>query len=153
MGLNIISGTSTRSRYGRGGARQPIAEINMTPFIDVMLVLLIIFMISAPMLTVGVKVDLPKASAGALNDKVDPLEVRVMHDKIMLQDQVVTLSSLADHLNAVAQNKKDTPIHLRADRSLSYEQVMQVISAVRQAGFTKLALVSEQPTAAAPQVP
>jgi len=146
MGLNIISGTSTRSRYGRGGSRQPIAEINMTPFIDVMLVLLIIFMISAPMLTVGVKVDLPKASASALNDKVDPLEVRVMKDRIMIQDQVVTIGNLAVQLTAIAQNKKDTPIHLRADRSLPYEQVMQVISAVRNAGFTKLALVSEQPT-------
>jgi biopolymer transport protein TolR len=153
MGLNLISGTQSRGRYGSGGARQPIAEINMTPFIDVMLVLLIIFMISAPMLSVGVKVDLPKASASALNDKVDPLEVRVMKDKIMIQDQVVTMSSLATQLNAVAQNKKDTPVHLRADRSLSYEQVMQVISAVRNAGFTKLALVSEQPTGAAPATP
>ncbi len=146
MGLNLISGTSSRGRYGRGGARQPIAEINMTPFIDVMLVLLIIFMISAPMLTVGVKVDLPKANAAALNEKADPLEVRVMQGKIMLQDQVVTLDSLAQHMNAIAQNNKDVPIHLRADRNLSYEQVMQVIAAVRQAGFTKLALVSEQPT-------
>lgn len=150
MGLNLISGTATRGRYGRGGARQPINEINMTPFIDVMLVLMIIFMISAPMLTVGVKVDLPKASAGALNDKKDPLEIRVMAGRIMIQDQVVTLATLAERMNAIAQNKKDIPVHLHADRALPYEQVMQVISAVRNAGFTKLALVSEQPTPAAP---
>ena len=149
MGLNVISGTSSRSRYGRGGSRQPINEINMTPFIDVILVLLIIFMISAPMLSVGVKVDLPKVGAAALNEKVDPLEVRVFRDKIMLQDQEVTLANLGSHLDAIAQNRKDVPIHLRADRSLPYEQVMQVISTVRNAGFTKLALVSEQPGAPA----
>lgn len=148
MGLNLISGDQTRGRYGRGGSRRPINEINMTPFIDVMLVLLIIFMISAPMLSTGVKVDLPKVGGPSLNDPTQPLEVRVLHDKILIQDQPVKLDELAARLAAIADNKKDTPIHLRADRQLPYEQVMQVISTVRQAGFTKLALVTEQPSAA-----
>ena len=145
MGLNLISGDQSRGRYGRGGSRRPINEINMTPFIDVMLVLLIIFMISAPMLSTGVKVELPKAGAPAISEKTDPLEVRVMAGRILIQDQPVKLSELSVRLAAIAQNKKDTPIHLRADRQLPYQEVMQVIAAVRQAGFTKLALVTEQP--------
>jgi len=146
MGLNLISGAQTRSRYGRGGSRRPINEINMTPFIDVMLVLLIIFMISAPMLSTGVKVQLPKAGAPAIDEKVQPLEVRVLPGgKILLQDQPVKLNELAARLTAIGQNKTDTPVHLRADRQLPYQEVMQVIAAVRGAGFTKLALVTEQP--------
>lgn len=145
MGLNLISGEASRGRYGRGGSRRPINEINMTPFIDVMLVLLIIFMISAPMLSTGVKVELPKAGAPSINEKSDPLEVRVFRDKILIQNQPVKLNELATRMQAIAENKKDTPVHLRADRTLPYEQVMQVIAAVRGAGFTKLALVTEQP--------
>lgn len=148
MGLNLISGSADRARYGRGGSRKPINEINMTPFIDVVLVLLIIFMISAPMLSTGVKVDLPRAGGAGLNDKQSPLEVRVTNGKIYLQDQPIKLNELAARLNAIAENKAETPIHLRADRNLPYEQVMQVISAVRGAGFAKLALVTEQPAAA-----
>lgn len=149
MGLNLISGSADRGRYGRGGSRKPINEINMTPFIDVVLVLLIIFMISAPMLSTGVKVDLPRAGGAGLNDKQSPLEVRVTKGQIYLQDQPIPLNQLATKLSAIAENKAETPIHLRADRNLPYEQVMQVISAVRGAGFAKLALVTEQP--AAPQ--
>ncbi|HCM84412.1 MAG TPA: biopolymer transporter ExbD [Alphaproteobacteria bacterium] len=147
MGLNLISGTADRSRYGRGGARRPINEINMTPFIDVVLVLLIIFMISAPMLSTGVKVDLPRAGGAGLNDKKNPLEVRVTRGQIYLQDQPIKLADLAARLTAIAENKAETPVHLRADRTLPYEQVMQVISTVRGAGFAKLALVTEQPSA------
>ena len=145
MGLNLISGQALRGRYGRGGSRQAINEINMTPFIDVMLVLLIIFMISAPMLSTGVSVDLPRAPAPALNDKKDPLEVRITRDAVYLQNQPIKMNELAARLAAIADNKKETPVHIRADRQLPYERVMQIIGAVRQAGFAKLALVSEQP--------
>jgi biopolymer transport protein TolR len=150
MGLNLISGEASRGRYGRGGSRRPVNEINMTPFIDVILVLLIIFMISAPMLSTGVAVDLPKAGTPALQDKKDPLQLRVTRDKIYLQDQPIKLSELAARLSAIAENKTETPIHLRADRQLPYEQVMQVIAAVRGAGFQKLALVTDQPGQTAP---
>lgn len=146
MGLNLISGEASRSRYGRGGSRRPMNEINMTPFIDVMLVLLIIFMISAPMLSTGVKVDLPRAGGAGLNDKQAPLEVRVTKGQIYLQNQPIKLNELGARLSAIAENKAETPVHLRADRTLPYEQVMQVISTVRGAGFAKLALVTEQPS-------
>ncbi len=150
MGVNLISGQSSggRSRYGRGGSRRPINEINMTPFIDVVLVLLIIFMISAPMLTQGVAVDLPKAGAPALKDPKQPLEIRVMPGQIILQEQAVQLNQLAARLAAIKDSRADTPVHLRADKKLPYDQVMQVISLIKQAGFTKLALVTEQPSQA-----
>lgn len=152
MAVNLVSGGSDhgRSRYGRG-SRRPINEINMTPFIDVVLVLLIVFMISAPMMTVGVAVDLPKAGAAALQDKKQPLEISITPRQLMLQDKAISLRDLPARLKAIAVENKDTAIHIRADKTLSYDQVMQVIGMVRQSGLTKLALItSPQSDAPAP---
>ncbi len=141
--MNLVSGASDHGgrRYGRG-SRRAINEINMTPFIDVVLVLLIVFMISAPMMTVGVAVDLPKAGAAALQDKKQPLELSITAKQVMLQDKAVSLKDLPARLQAIAAENKDAAIHIRADKTLPYEQVMQVIGMVRQAGLTKLALIT-----------
>ena len=148
MGVNLVSGAGNTHGGGRRRRRRAAAmsEINMTPFIDVVLVLLIIFMVSAPMLTTGVPVDLPKVGASALKDKTEPLEVRVLKGKIMLQDKDVTLPQLVSQLKALAKENKDVPVHLRADRTLPYQDVMEVITTVRQGGFNKLALVSDAAT-------
>lgn len=146
MGVNLVSGSG--NSYGTRRTRRRHAamnEINMTPFIDVVLVLLIIFMVSAPMMTAGVPVDLPKVGAAALKDPEEPIEVRVLKNRILIQDNDVTLAQLSDKLKALGKEKKDTPVHLRADRNLPYEQVMQVITTVRQSGFTKLALIADNP--------
>ena len=145
MGASLGSSGGAGRASGRGGRRRhtAMAEINMTPFIDVVLVLLIIFMVSAPMLSTGVPVDLPKAGAPALKDKAEPIEVRVLKNRIMIGEKDVALPQLTAQLKALSKENPDTPIYLRADRTLPYEQVMQIITTVRQGGFTKLALLSD----------
>lgn len=140
MGANLSSGGR-----GRGYRRQQFTDINVTPFVDVMLVLLIIFMVTAPMLTAGVTVDLPKSDAQPLPGTDEPLSVSIEKDgDIFIQETKVKLEDLAEKLTAIVGEKKDTRIFVRGDEGIDYGTVMQVIGVINRAGLLKVALVSEQ---------
>ncbi len=145
---------SGRARERRLGRYRPLAEINVTPLVDVMLVLLIVFMVTAPLMTSGVPVDLPKTSAAPLNQDADPLTVSVNAEgKIFLQDAEATLPELVSKLQAIADNKSDRRIFVRGDKGIAYGRVLEVMATITQGGFTKVALLAEQAgaPAAAPQ--
>ncbi|MAI49386.1 MAG: protein TolR [Rhodospirillaceae bacterium] len=136
-----------RGRRSRRGAYIPMSEINVTPMVDVMLVLLVVFMVSAPLMTVGVPVDLPKTDATQMVGQDEPLVVSVNAKGIVfLQDTEVTLEQLAPRLLAITQNKKDTRIFVRGDKAIAYGQVMEVMGTVNLAGFTRVALLTQLPS-------
>jgi biopolymer transport protein TolR len=141
---------------GRGigaGARRgyrPMSEINVTPMVDVMLVLLVVFMVTAPLLTAGVPVDLPKTQAAQLTGQDEPLVVSI--DKtggVFLQDHAIELAQLGPRLAAITQSRKDARIFVRGDKSIAYGRIMEVMGAVNHAGFAKVSLVAEIPAEAA----
>ncbi|HXT78398.1 MAG TPA: protein TolR [Acetobacteraceae bacterium] len=135
---------SLNTRNGRGRYR-PLAEINVTPLVDVMLVLLIIFMVTAPLMTSGVSVDLPKTNAQPLNNDSEPLTVSIdAQGQIFLQDQAVELSDIVPKLQAIAQNNPERRIFVRGDKDLAYGRIMEVMGTITQGGFTKVALLAEQ---------
>lgn len=121
-----------------------MSEINVTPFVDVMLVLLIVFMVTAPLLTVGVPVDLPKTKAPALGQDKEPLSITVAKDgKIYLQKEVVTQDALVPKLQAISQNGYDQRIFVRGDKTVAYDRVMVVMGLLASAGFTHIGLVTD----------
>jgi biopolymer transport protein TolR len=121
-----------------------MSEINVTPFVDVMLVLLIVFMVTAPLLTVGVPVDLPKTRAPALGQDKEPLSVTVSKDgKIYLQKEVVAEEALVPKLQAISQNGYDQRIFVRGDKTVDYGRVMVVMGLLASAGFTHIGLVTD----------
>ena len=121
-----------------------MSEINVTPFVDVMLVLLIVFMVTAPLLTVGVPVDLPKTKAPALGQDKEPLSITVAKDgKIYLQKEVVTADALVPKLQAISQNGYDQRIFVRGDKTVAYDRVMVVMGLLASAGFTHIGLVTD----------
>jgi biopolymer transport protein TolR len=141
-----ISAADTPSRRGTWRRRRPMAEINVTPFVDVMLVLLIVFMVTAPLLTVGVPVDLPEAKAKALSQPEEPLVISIDSSGVVfIQETEVALEKLVPRLAAITDNKPDTRIYLRGDKTVDYGRIMDVMARVNSAGFTRLALVSELP--------
>ena len=130
-------------RRGRGRIR-PMAEINVTPFVDVMLVLLIVFMVTAPLLTVGVPVDLPKTRAQALSQDREPLSVTIgKNGRIYLQNTPVEEDDLVPRLTAIAANGYDQRIFVRGDKSVDYGKVMDVMARISAAGFTHIGLVTD----------
>ena len=138
-------------RGGRGRYR-PMSEINVTPLVDVMLVLLIIFMVTAPLMTSGVNVDLPKTSAAPINADTKPITVTIKGDgSLYLGDEVVTTDDLVARLQAAAQNDPSHRIFVRGDQHIDYGRVMQVMGTITSGGFTKVALLAEQPSADAPK--
>ncbi len=129
-----------------------MSDINMTPFVDVMLVLLIVFMITAPLLTVGVPVDLPEADAPTLNEPEEPLVVTVgAEGTIYVQETEVTLDRLIPLLLAVTDRNRDLRVYVRGDRSLSYGRIMEVMGHIAGAGFTRVALIADLPKVEAGQ--
>jgi biopolymer transport protein TolR len=129
---------------GRGRYR-PMGEINVTPLVDVMLVLLIVFMVTAPMMTSGVNVDLPKTDAKPLNTDAKPITVSINADgKIYLGDEAVELPDLVGRLTGQAENDMGRRIYVRGDKAIPYGQVMQVMATIAQGGFTKVALLAQQ---------
>ncbi|WPZ36919.1 protein TolR [Thalassobaculum sp. OXR-137] len=133
--------------HGRGRRRNPpLSEINVTPFVDVMLVLLIVFMVTAPLLTVGVPVDLPKTKAAQLTDEVEPLVVTVRADgSLFLQESAIGRDELVPKLLAVAGANPELRIFVRGDKSIAYGSVMEVMGQISSAGFTRVALLAELP--------
>ena len=145
--MAMMSGNGGRGRRNRRGSYVPMSEINVTPMVDVMLVLLVVFMVSAPLMTVGVPVDLPKTDASQMVGQDEPLVVSV-NDKgeVFLQETKITLEQLVPQLVAITQNKKDTRIFVRGDKAIAYGQVMEVMGTVNLAGFTRVALLTQLPT-------
>ena len=134
---------------GRGGRRRrsrPMAEINVTPMVDVMLVLLIIFMVAAPLLTVGVPIELPKTAAAPLpSEQEEPLTIALTRDGgILVQNSPVERAGLIPLLKSVAAERKSDKVFLRADGGIPYEGVMQVMGALNASGFNDIGLVTEQ---------
>lgn len=135
-------------RGSRNGSRRyrPLSEINVTPFVDVMLVLLIVFMVTAPLLTVGVPVDLPKTQAQSIADPEEPLVISVNAEgQIYIQDTEVELGKLVPRLRAITESKPDTRIFVRGDQAIAYGRIMQVMGTVNSAGFKRVALIAELP--------
>lgn len=147
MGAGVMQkagGGSRRRRRDRGGAR-PMSEINVTPFVDVMLVLLIIFMVTAPMLTVGVPVELPKTAAQALpTEQEEPLTITITADgSVAIQTTEVPEAELVARLRAIAAEREGDKVFLRADGAIPYERVMQVMGALNAGGFSNIGLVTD----------
>ncbi|WP_164659742.1 protein TolR [Tropicibacter sp. Alg240-R139] len=147
MGAGVQQPTedSGRRRGRRRGRARPMAEINVTPFVDVMLVLLIIFMVAAPLLTVGVPVELPKTAAGALpSESEEPLTVTITAEGgVEIQTTAVERSALVSRLRAIAAERSSDQVYLRADGSVPYAMVMQVMGALNAGGFTNVGLVTD----------
>lgn len=127
------------------GKKKPLmSEINITPFVDVLLVLLIIFMVAAPLMTSGVNVDLPKGAANPIDEKIQPLVISVKSDgAIFLQDEPTKISFLPAKLLAITSNNLNSKIYIRADQNLGYGRVMEVVRSINATGFTQVILVTE----------
>ncbi|MCQ8279021.1 protein TolR [Acetobacteraceae bacterium KSS8] len=133
---------------GFGGRRRhkPMSDINVTPLVDVMLVLLIIFMVTAPLMTSGVNVDLPKTNAAPVNADTKPITVTIKQDgSLYMGDDPVTTDQLVAKLQAASQNDPNHRIFVRGDQHIDYGRVMQVMGTITSGGFTHVALLAEQP--------
>lgn len=143
--------SSNRKNQGRSRRRSSrnelMSEINVTPMVDVMLVLLIVFMVAAPLLTVGVPVDLPQTRSAPLQGDDEPLTITVQEDGVIyLQETVVEVDELVARLLAIGENGYEERIYVRADRSVEYGQVMAVMGTISRAGFSRVGLVTETAT-------
>lgn len=146
MGASIQTGGGRRERRHR-----PFTDINVTPFVDVMLVLLVVFMVTAPLLTVGVPVDLPKTQAAQMNDQVEPLVLSVnANGELYIQETAIDMDKLAPQLKAVTNNNPEAKIYVRGDQKIAYGKVMEVMGAVSSAGFKHVSLLAELPKGVAP---
>ena len=136
--INLNQNQSRRKkRYSQ------MSEINVTPFVDVMLVLLIVFMVTAPLLTVGVPVDLPKVKASALTDQKDPIEITIKLDgTLYLGESEVEVENLIPRLNAITDQNNEVRIYVRGDRVVAYGRIMEIMSLINSAGYIKVALVT-----------
>ena len=144
MGAHLME-RGSGGRKARRRRSKPMSEINVTPFVDVMLVLLIIFMVAAPMLTVGVPVELPRTAAGALPaEQEEPLTVTLTADgRLMLQTTEITRDELIPRLRAVAAERRSDKVFLRADGAIAYARVAEVMGALNAGGFRNIGLVTE----------
>lgn len=147
MGAGVINngGGGGGKRRRRRRRSQPMAEINVTPFVDVMLVLLIIFMVAAPLLTVGVPIELPKTAASALpSDQEEPLTITITAEGVvMIQKTEVSRADLVARLRGIAAERASTKVFLRADGSVAYNDVVQVMGALNAGGFDDIGLVTD----------
>jgi len=146
MGASVAQKSSGGRRRGRrGGSARPMSEINVTPFVDVMLCLLIIFMVSAPLMTVGVPIELPETAAEALpSEQEEPLSVTMAADgRVMIQETEVSLDDLVPRLQAIASERDSQRVFLRADGGIPYDQVMIVMGALNAGGFREIGLVTD----------
>jgi biopolymer transport protein TolR len=145
MGVSLnTGGRPGGGRRSRSKRHSPMHEINVTPFVDVMLVLLIIFMVTAPLLTSGVPLELPEAKGQQLQANKEPVTISVQKDgKVFIQETEVQLNDIASKLKAIAKNGYDEPVFVRGDKGIDYGTVMRVMSRIKQGGFNKVSLVTE----------
>jgi len=145
MGAALMQKDGGGGRRGRRRRTRPMSEINVTPFVDVMLVLLIIFMVAAPMLTVGVPVELPRTAAGALPaEQEEPLTITLTAEGLVLIQTTETApGELISRLRAIAAERSNDKVFLRADGAIPYERVVQVMGALNAGGFRNIGLVTE----------
>jgi biopolymer transport protein TolR len=145
MGAGVIQKKGTSRRRRRGGRAVPMSEINVTPFVDVMLVLLIIFMVAAPLLTVGVPVELPETAANPLPaEQEEPLTVTILADgSVQIQTTPTDRDQLIPKLTAIAAERDGDRVFLRADGAVDYGTVMQVMGALNAGGFSNIGLVTD----------
>ena len=133
-----------QERLTRRKRRPRMSEINVTPFVDVMLVLLIVFMVTAPLLTVGVNVDLPESRSSPLPGQDEPLTISVTRDgTVYLQESEIDVGALGPRLQAITERNQDARIFVRGDRVINYGRVMEVVGVIHAAGFNRVALVTE----------
>ena len=145
MAVGGAGGGGGRRRGRRRGGASPMAEINITPMVDVMLVLLIIFMVAAPLMTVGVPIDLPKTQAKQLNTEQKPVTVSVKPDgTVYVGEDPVEIESLIAKVTELAANGTEDRIYVRGDLTANYGAVMKVMGALSGAGFSKIGLITEQ---------
>jgi len=150
MAMALASGKGTRRRRGRGG-RRPMAEINVTPFVDVMLVLLIIFMVTAPLLTAGVPIQLPDSRANALPQEQQQVSISIdTEGYVYIDDNQVPVGELPQALEAIPRTGEGPDITLRADRALDYGRVMAVMGELNRAGLNRISLVTNGGQSAPP---
>lgn len=144
MGASLATKTKGRGRR-TGGSYRPMSDINVTPFVDVMLVLLIVFMVAAPLLTAGVPVDLPNSDAKPISDEDNrPIEVTVTKDgKVYIAETEVKSGNLINMLRAMTETGGDRRIYVRGDKAVPYGDIMKIIGSINGAGFNKVALISE----------
>ena len=146
MGASINAGQSRGSARRRRRQRHaPMSEINVTPFVDVMLVLLIIFMVAAPLLTTGVPIDLPETQAKPLEGQTEPITISVRSNgDIYIQESQIALEDLEARLLAIGENGYDERIYVRADKDADYGSVMRVMGRMNRAGFRRIGLVTTE---------
>ena len=145
MGMNVASAGGGSRRGRRSARRAPVSEINVTPFVDVMLVLLIIFMVAAPLLTVGVPIDLPETRAQALNSETQPITISVDDQgRVFLSENEIPVEEVVAKLEAVARTGFDERIYVRGDRTADYGTVMKVMGRINEAGYRNIGLVTAQ---------
>jgi biopolymer transport protein TolR len=151
MALNLPGGVY-RYGNGRAGHYRPMSEINVTPMVDVMLVLLVVFMVTAPLLTVGVPVDLPQTKAPTISEPKEPLVISIdAEGRIYLQNTAMDkVDQVVPRLQAITGNNPDASIYVRGDRSVNYGRVLEVMGLISSAGFTKVSLIAEPPGAPPP---
>lgn len=145
MGMSVgAGGGGGGRRRGRGGRRAaPVSEINITPFVDVMLVLLIIFMVAAPLMTAGVPVDLPETAAKPLQGDNEPITISVTADgKIFIQNTEIAMDEVVPKLTAIAENGYEERIFVKGDQTAAYGTMMQIMGRINAAGFKRLGLVT-----------
>nr|WP_323777350.1 protein TolR [Amylibacter sp.] len=147
MGAGVVDRGGGGGRKGRRshGKSRPMAEINVTPFVDVMLVLLIIFMVAAPLLTVGVPIELPKTAAQPLpTEEEEPLALAISSDGVlMLQNTEIDRATLVPKMRAIAAERQDDKVFLRADGAVPYSTVMEIMGALNAGGFRNIGLVTD----------
>jgi|SRR5580700_699830 biopolymer transport protein TolR len=147
MAVSQIRGNG-RSRY------RPMSEINVTPLVDVMLVLLVVFMVTAPLLTVGVPVDLPQTAAPPINEPKEPTVISVNKDgAIFIQETSIPIDTLVSRLQAITGANPDAVLYVRGDKDINYGRVLEVMSLISNAGFRKVSLVAEAPKGQTPTPP
>jgi biopolymer transport protein TolR len=145
MAMAIAQGSGGGRRGRRRGAKRPMSDINVTPMVDVMLVLLIVFMVAAPLLTVGVPIDLPQTKAKELNTESTPITISVTPaGEIYLGDKPTQIDSLIDQINAQTPNGTDERIYVRGDQTANYGAVMKVMGVLSAGGFSKIGLITAQ---------
>ena len=146
MAISMNTGGARSGRRGRRGRSKALmSEINVTPFVDVMLVLLIIFMVAAPLLTVGVPIDLPETRASALNSDTQPITISIRDNgEIYIQETAIPIDEVVPKLEAIAETGYDERIYIRGDQNADYGTMMQVMGRINQAGFKNLGLVTLQ---------